>query len=151
MGCILLSAVDISQMKAWIQAIAFEDWPQQHRLEDGRIRPAMVNMSDWHGFKGVSDPIVEVLGFSGRDYNRMLSVVMPAHRIEPHSDVQEDHWAFRVHVPLTSNSDSVFLVGGVPCALRPGFAYAVDTTIEHAVENNGATPRIHFMFDVRRQ
>lgn len=80
---------------------------------------------------------------------QQLSVVMPGHAIEPHTDSQPPQWLCRVHVPLISNPQSRFIVGGVAHAMRVGSAYRVNTEAMHAVENGGATPRIHYFFDVK--
>jgi hypothetical protein len=149
----LICAVDVDLLTRWITAIDFADWPQQHRLADGQIRPSMVTDLGWYGFGSETEEIVRTMlsHFPGcQDYQRMLSVVMPGHSIAPHVDGQSKNWMCRVHVPLTSNDKSHFIVAGEPVHMAPGFAYRVDTTIEHAVTNEGDTPRIHFMFDVGR-
>lgn len=143
----------IIQPAAWIRDIPFEYWPQQHRLADGKIRPAMVTEPGWHGFEFETNYIVEDVMelFPGCiAFQRMLSAVMPGHSIAPHRDEQGKQWLCRVHVPLTSNDKSLFIVNGEPQHLKIGFAYRVNTEAEHAVTNDGDTPRIHFMFDVRR-
>lgn len=148
-----LADVDIGKVAAWIAAIPFEDWHQQHRLADGQIRPAMMTDLGWHGFGAMVAPIVESLmgHFPGcTPDQRMLSVVMPGHSIEPHTDSQPPNWICRVHVPLTSNPESRFIVGGDAHHLEPGHAYKVNTLAVHSVENDGTMPRTHFMFDVRR-
>lgn len=139
-----LGPVDIGELVAWISAIDFAEWPQQ---EAGR--PAMVSDPAWYGFGRVTDKLVESLS-NGRDYQRMLSVVLPGHCIPTHRDLQNPDWCGRVHVPLTSNAQSKFIVGGIEYWLEPGMAYLVDTEVEHSVTNDGATPRIHFMFDLKR-
>lgn len=147
----LIGPVDSIALSEWIKFIPFEDWPQQHRLEDGLIRPAMVTDLEWHGFGVVTNDVVAGLmrNFEGlAAYQRMLSVVMPGHSIPPHVDAQAKKWRCRVHVPLLTNSKSWFWVEGRPISMECGFAYRVDTTKEHAVTNDGDTPRIHFMFDV---
>ncbi len=148
----LARIIDISGMVEWISAIPFEQWPQQSRLPDGQIRPAMVNDLSWHGFGRVSDPITaELMGqFPGhKAYNRMVSVVMPGADIYPHADRQAPDWICRVHVPLVTNEHSAFVVEGERFAMRVGTAYLVNTEREHEVRNDGPGPRIHFMFDVR--
>lgn len=148
-----LATVDVAGLVAWITAIDFAEWPQQHRLADGLIRPMMVTDHGWHGFGAEIEPMVQqLLGhFPGCISDQeMLSVVMPGHEIEPHTDGQPPHWLCRVHVPLVSNERSEFIVGGVAHRLVPGTAYRVNTEAVHAVTNRGDTPRIHFMFDVRK-
>ena len=149
-GIEAIGPVDARRLAAWIAAIDFAEWPQQSFAE---IKPAMVTDLAWHGFGLVSDPVVaDVMAehFVGLAHEQhMLSVVMPGHSIRPHRDLQPRHWRCRVHVPLLSNDQSVFVSNGVPHALVPGMAYSVDTRIEHSISNDGDTPRIHFMFDVR--
>jgi hypothetical protein len=148
---LLLGPVDVSELTHWINSISFEEWPQQHRLEDGQIRPSMVTDLSWHDFGAMTDGTVQHImeSFPGCvAYQRMLSVVMPGHSIPSHVDEQGKDWLCRVHVPLMSNDKSKFWVDGVPHDMAPGFAYRVDTTKPHAVTNNGDCPRIHMMFDV---
>jgi hypothetical protein len=139
-------------LRQWILAIPFEEWPQQRRLEDGKIRPSMVTDLEWHDFGRRTDETVRRIMFTDfqgcRAYQRMLSVVMPGHSIPAHIDEQDSKFVCRVHVPLTSNHDSFFFIEDTPFNFNPGFAYRVDTTKRHAVTNDGETPRIHFMFDV---
>lgn len=155
--------VDASAMTDWIGAIPFEEWPQQDRLSDGLIRPAMVNDPSWHGFGDYAAPLMRRLqtriemALSGSEevatlvhtHNPMLSVVMPGASIEPHVDMQPSDWLFRVHIPIQSDHRSLFIVGGRAHKLRPGYAYFVNTELTHSVENRGDVPRVHFMFDVR--
>jgi hypothetical protein len=149
---LLLGPINHVPLRDWISAIPFEEWTQQHRLEDGKIRPSMVTDLEWHGFGKLALPVVSELleHFSEycSSYQWMLSVVMPGHSIPAHVDGQASYWKTRVHVPLTSNDQSFFFVEDRPFNFDPGFAYCVDTTKRHAVTNDGDTPRIHFMFDV---
>lgn len=151
-ACDLITSVDVADLVSWIGAIDFTDWPQQGRLADGLIRPSMVTDPEWFGFGKKAEPVVaQVMTHfpDGSAYLRMLSVVMPGHSIEPHRDSQAPYWQCRVHVPLATNEHSAFIVAGERFALEVGKAYRVNTEAEHSVENDGDTPRIHFMFDVR--
>lgn len=150
-GCELIAPVDVDDLAGWVLAIPFEEWPQQHRLGDGNIRPAMVTDLAWHGFgEEIADCVADLMHHFPRcvSYQKMLSVVMPGHAIAPHHDGQSKSWLCRVHVPLTTNDRSLFIVSGQSFNLSPGFAYRVNTEAEHSVTNDGDTPRIHFMFDV---
>jgi hypothetical protein len=152
--CEYLAPASSRAMAGWIETVPFEEWPQQHRLEDGKVRPSMVTDLSWNDFGKYADPVVlELLErFPGcRAFQQMLSVVMPGHSIPPHTDSQASYWVCRVHVPLTSNPLSKFMVGGVDHVLEPGKAYRVNTEAIHGVVNDGPTPRIHFMFDVKNQ
>jgi len=166
-----LARVDPERLAAiivWLESLPFDRWPQQHRLADGQIRPAMVNDPEWYGFgartfalvnelleamrNAASGELLEALPGTGPvvDSNRMLSCVMPGHSIPEHADEQEPAWLTRVHVPLTTNDRAVFVAAGLEHHLEVGWAYLVDTRVPHAIRNDGPTPRVHFMFDVRR-
>lgn len=146
-----LASVDIAAAVSWLSAIPWGAWPQQ-RL--GELRPAMVTDLEWHSFGVVVGPVVDSLmqhfPVGAVPFQRMLSAVMPGHSIESHCDQQAPYWLCRVHVPLMSNDRAWFLSGGARHYLKPGFAYCIDTRAEHGVINDGDTPRVHFMFDVRR-
>jgi hypothetical protein len=142
-----LGAVNVSEMIEWIGEIPLVDWPQQSATE---LRPSMVTDLQWRGFGNVAWPVVQHLHFDGSNtYQHMLSVVMPGHTIDPHRDSQADYWKFRVHVPLMGNSRSHTIMDDGKHNMRVGWAYKINVLGTHAVENGGATPRIHFMFDVR--
>jgi hypothetical protein len=147
--CEELAPVDASGMAAWIAAIPFSEWPQDSD------RPAMVADPAWHGFADVARPVVASLmplfaGCEAEAYQHYVSVVMPGHSIPPHRDEQGHDWLCRVHVPLITNARSEFLVGDQAHHMTPGMAYRVNTLAVHSVINQGSTPRIHFMFDVRQ-
>jgi len=52
-------------------------------------------------------------------------------------------------VPLSTNDKALMRIDGEAHHMAVGFAYLVDTTRVHSVENFGDTPRVHYMFDVR--
>jgi Aspartyl/Asparaginyl beta-hydroxylase len=137
----------------WIKAIPFEDWPQQTRLADGRLRPAMVSDLAWHGFGAVTEELVQhlagLVGGVPAPNGRLLSAVMPGATIDPHADRQGPAWVARVHVPLLTNDSSWFVCGGGKFLLLAGHAYLVNTEVVHAVVNEGETPRVHLMIDYR--
>lgn len=147
-----LGPVSVTKMVAWVKAIPFEEWPQQSRTE---LKPAMVNDLAWHGFGEAMRPVVENLsiafeGSPDKAFNHMLSVVMPGHSIPPHKDEQPEDWLYRIHIPLTTNSKAVTIINGKEHHMDVGRAYKVNTRAVHEVVNKGKTPRIHFMFDLRK-
>lgn len=148
-----LKGVDCGALAAWIGAISYEDWPQQLPLtQPPQLYPAMVSDPEWHGFKARTDGLVGNLMADYPDcaaYNRLLSVVMPGDSIRPHVDEQPASWRFRIHAPLLADGQAVFRVGGDEHNLTVGNAYLVNTLVEHEVRNPSASPRVHFMFDVR--
>jgi hypothetical protein len=142
----IATGLDIAPLLAWISAIDFGEWPQQHRYE-GELRPAMINDVNWRGFGDHARSFVSQNFASVSWRNPMLSVVMPGHFIPPHVDAQPTDWLFRVHVPLTTNPSACMFMDRA-YHLEAGSAYKVNTEKRHAIVNHGETPRLHFMFDV---
>jgi hypothetical protein len=142
-----LCDVEVGSIVEWITAIDFADWPQQTPIDDG-LRPAMVKDPFWHGFAAAVAPVIAAVNLSGAPANVMLTVVMPGHDIPTHTDAQPPNWLCRVHVPLTTNDVSRFVVGGESHHMEVGKAYLVNTEAEHSVANDGDTPRRHLMWDV---
>ena len=144
--------VEESGVVDWISAIPLSDWPQQNK-PGLPLKPSMVTDTDWYDLYGMTNKTVErvMRQFPGCvAYQRMLSCVMPGDEIEPHRDQQAPYWLCRVHVPLTTNEQSEFIVDGQSHQMKVGTAYRVNTLAEHSVVNAGASPRIHFMFDIRK-
>lgn len=79
---------------------------------------------------------------------RFVNVILPGTGLDPHVDDMGPDWLMRIHVPLLTNPQSVFIVGGLNHRLDVGAAYRVNTLLEHSVRNDGATPRVHYIFDV---
>jgi len=144
--CEEVGTCDVTAVALWLSTIPFEDWPQQTRLEDGNIRPAMVTDPDWYGFHVVTDHLVNRWG---ETYNRILSVVMPGHSIPEHVDRQPENWTGRIHIPIFTNDRAIFIADGEPFHMQAGKAYFVNTLAKHEIRNDGDTPRIHLMFDVK--
>jgi hypothetical protein len=140
----------------WIASVPFEYWPQQTRLADGLIRPAMVTDLGWASFGKVTDPLVQAVARDWSDAplttrNRLLSVVMPGATIDPHTDELGADWLARIHVPLLTNDDAMFISGDTVRHLPVGFAHEVNTRERHAAWNAGTTPRVHLMFDLHNE
>jgi hypothetical protein len=148
--------IDVSllgRVVRWIDAIPFESWPQQRRLADGLIRPAMVTDLAWQSFGEVTAELVRDTARRWtdapiRERNRLLSVVMPGASIEPHTDELGADWCTRLHVPLLTNPDAMFISGDAVHRMAAGLAYEVNTRERHAVWNAGASARVHLMFDL---
>lgn len=143
-----LCEVDITKLLGWARTVPYETWPQQARLADGQLRPSMLTVGL------IADSVVNTVmahfpGCGERD--RLLSVVMPMHFIDPHRDDKGPDWLCRIHVPLETNTAAVMLMNDGAHHMSVGSAYKVNITPLHAVANNGSTPRLHFMFDVVRR
>jgi hypothetical protein len=53
----------------------------------------------------------------------------------------------RVSIPVTTNAGAVFHHDGAIVPMRPGEAWYMDLTQMHAVQNDGAHPRVHLLVD----
>jgi hypothetical protein len=149
----VLDPAKVEAVVRWITAIPFEDWGQQKPHGVLPLKPAMMSNHTWHDFGETFDPLVaDLLALypGGIALQRMLSVVMPGDEIPPHTDDQCREWVERIHVPLTTNPQAVFVCDDGEHRMQVGFAYRVNTEARHAVYNRGETPRVHFMFDVRK-
>ena len=78
----------------------------------------------------------------------MASKLLPHGTIEGHTD---GHPSFscshRIHVPLLTNPDVIFLVGGKQITMDVGKGYEINNQLVHRVHNGGDDDRIHFIFD----
>ena len=69
--------------------------------------------------------------------------------IAPHTDGAGSNLVtHKIHVPLITNPDALFLAGGVWTHLEAGQAYEVNNIGRHGVVNRGAQDRIHLIFEV---
>lgn len=90
--------------------------------------------------------------FSGERHRIRLMRLGPHGRILRHSDPLHtiDPRLVRLHVPIVTNPDVHFLVNDVRVAMLPGETWHVDVRFPHAVENRGATIRVHLVMDLVR-
>jgi len=55
----------------------------------------------------------------------------------------------RLHVPVVTSDDVYFLLDGQRLVMAPGECWYTNVNLPHAVENRGATDRIHLVIDCR--
>ena len=107
----------------------------------------------WPHLGSVAQPLMDELIHAhyapGGLVLRAMVVRLPARaRIAPHRDKHDSfRQSHRIHVPLTTNPRVRFLVDGVPHSLAAGRAFEINNQKPHSVMNNGATDRVHFIFD----
>ena len=53
----------------------------------------------------------------------------------------------KVHLPVITNPDVAFVVGGERRHLPVGCAVEINNMLEHSVENRGRTPRVHLIVE----
>jgi len=70
----------------------------------------------------------------------LVTIHTPGTKLITHQDAPDK---IRVHIPIHTNADSNWIIGGKEYHMEVGWAYLVNTTIPHSVENKGTTDRIH--------
>ena len=69
--------------------------------------------------------------------------------IREHRDYQsgfEDGFV-RVHIPVVTNEQVEFRLGGEELRMRPGEAWYLNLNLPHSVRNDGAEDRVHLVLD----
>ena len=78
----------------------------------------------------------------------LLTRLAAAAEIAPHAD---DGYSLRrchrIHVPVITNPDCLFTVGGLTFAMPEGEMWEINNRRIHAVSNGGVQPRIHLILD----
>ena len=70
----------------------------------------------------------------------LVTIHTPETKLITHQDASDK---IRVHIPIYTNPHSNWIIGGEEVHMEPGWAYIVNTSIPHSVENKGTTDRIH--------
>ena len=89
-------------------------------------------------FKGYGLDLVNNLPMRSKKW--LVTIHTPGTKLITHQDAPDK---IRVHIPIHTNADSNWIIGGKEYHMEVGWAYLVNTTIPHSVENKGTTDRIH--------
>jgi hypothetical protein len=73
----------------------------------------------------------------------------PGSMLKEHTDHEntEDDGVLRIHIPVVTNADVVFLLNGTRVVMDAGSAWYLRLRDPHSVANNGTTDRIHMLVD----
>ena len=93
-------------------------------------------------------PIYELNYGYGR-FIRVLIVKLKANsNVAPHVDGGYSLMtAKRTHIPIITNSDVIFTVGGETKYLKEGEIWEIDNSKQHSVNNNSDVDRVHLIID----
>lgn len=82
---------------------------------------------------------------------RLLSL-SPNSSIKEHTDAQAgyEYDFFRIHVPITTNENVSFIVGGLEVPMKEGECWYANFNLPHSIKNNGSTNRVHLIIDCKR-
>jgi len=167
-----LGQVDIDRLRAAVLSIPEAVWDAENEDKPNRFEALdrtrhvvfrfVSNFRDWRQsydrplwpeWKALLEP---VLAQATRDYGYrhgvfpriMLARMAPGGVIKPHRDANPAaKWPHKIHVPLLTNDKVTFFVDGVGYHFPEGEAVEVSNMAVHAVENAGATDRIHLIFE----
>jgi hypothetical protein len=142
-GCTIepFAEVDVRALAAWLNAIPVAEWPK---------------MSDaaWRGSGDKCRPLAELLiaEFPGCSISGLGFFLLAPGQLHPaHRDDQPPEWVTRVHVPIITNPLASATTDDGTIHMQVGKAYRFNTRASHAVYNGGSTPRVHMVFDVKRE
>lgn len=109
----------------------------------------------WTKWKHLVQPIIDEVikyypGYEKGFVNKaMLPNMRPGTDIPKHFDTMKSFSkSHRIHVPILTNDEVYFTVGGERVILEAGEAYEINNLKEHGVKNKGKTDRVHLLFDL---
>lgn len=108
----------------------------------------------WLIWRDLLLPIMEnaaaPFGYARNGYPKAMFARLEAgHVIDRHIDgAGSNLQSHKIHVPLISNPDAVFIVGDESFHMPVGHAYEVNNIRPHGAANHGASDRIHFIFEL---
>jgi hypothetical protein len=167
-----LGKVDVARLREEVLAIPEPIWdfensskPNDYRALD-RTRHILFRFVDttrdwrrshdrplWEAWRARIEPIlrraVAPYGYANGVFPRvMLARMPPGGEIKPHQDTNvAARWPHKIHVPITTNHRVAFWIDGRAYHLPAGEAFEVNNMAVHAVRNDGATDRIHLIFE----
>jgi hypothetical protein len=112
-----------------------------------RLRPFMDHIRR-HYLQTLRQRIVAEKNGPGYFIRALLTRLPPSAEIRPHIDDGESlKRCHRIHIPIISNPDSLFIVGNLRFHMREGEMWEINNRRTHAVKNDGAEARVHLIMD----
>lgn len=167
-----LGPVGVSALRDAVSVIPEEVWAAENAAKPNRFEALgatrhivfrfIDSPRDWRGshdrpawapWRELLEP---VLAQAVRDYGyargvfprMMLANMPPGGVIHPHIDANPAaKWPHKIHVPITTNPDVVSFFGGEEHRFPVGQAVEVNNLGPHWVRNDGATDRVHLIFE----
>lgn len=93
--------------------------------------------------------IMEIMAVLGAVWGRSrLMGLVPGATVPPHID-SHYYWRthVRIHIPVITNPDVAFTVGGETVHMEPGECWTFDSFQRHEVVNGGSNHRVHLVLD----
>jgi len=89
-------------------------------------------------FNGYALDLVKKIPYRNKKW--LVSIHTPGTKLITHQDNPDK---IRIHIPIQTNEQSHWIIDGEEVPMSPGWAYLVNTTLPHSLENKGSTNRIH--------
>ena len=168
-----LGPVNITELRAAVLALPAEAWVEDTLRQDAfadvhmgtrSIIMLFIDLSVWPSirvskrkgwdyFSRQSQPLIEgiVAGHykpGGIVIRAMIANLIAGANIVPHKDTDPSFAVgHRIHVPLVTNAEVDFSVGGEVFHLEEGIAYELNNLEQHGVRNRSKVDRLHLIFD----
>lgn len=169
-----LGAVDASKLKALMLRMSETAWDKEDSRKENtfdcfhnttrhvifrfiagnRDHRVHYGNPNWEMWKGVLLPVMEQAivsyGFTQPEFPKVMFARLAAGKeIAVHTDgAGSNLHTHKIHVPLVTNPEAVFLTNGETLHLEEGRAYEVNNIAAHGCHNRGTEDRIHFIFEV---
>ena len=133
---------DVHRNTQALQLVHFED----HRYKEPDYRDL------YYELREELTPVIDfVAGYyqnNGFIVRLILAKLLPGGQIPKHTDAGYSLLnCHRIHLPITTNEDVVFHVGGEEIHMQVGELWEINNGTVHGVENRGAEDRIHLILD----
>ena len=167
-----LGRVDIAALLLAVQSIPESTWDAENADKPNKFEALdktrhivfrfVDSTRDWRGshdrpqwaqWRELLEPVmaqaVRDYGYARGVFPRvMLARMAPGGIIRPHIDANPAaKWPHKIHVPLLTNEKVGFIIGETVHHFPVGEAVEVNNLGPHAVRNEGATDRIHLIFE----
>jgi len=105
--------------------------PEWHDIDNDELYPRQC-------FNGYALDLVKQLPVRSKRW--LVTIHTPGTKLITHQDSPDK---IRIHIPIYTNNQSMWNIDGEEFHMEPGWAYLVNTSLPHSLENNGSTDRIH--------
>jgi hypothetical protein len=106
-------------------------YPQYRDDDNDELNPRTI-------FKGYALDVVKSLPIRSKKW--VVTDQPPGTKLITHQDSPDK---IRVHIPIYVDNTSNWIVDGEEMFMEPGYAYIVNTTLPHSIENRGTNNRVH--------
>lgn len=161
--------VPISAFQNEVRALVGENWKEHYKLKDyngnwnilslrspdGESDNILADLTYQDSFKDTSfmDKCLSIKAFI-QSFNceikavRLMNLTVGA-IIKEHTDgdLAFEKGECRMHVPIFTNPNVKFIINGERVIMDEGTCWYINANLKHSVANNGATDRIHLVFD----